>query len=39
MLKTNMRIGYLITPYEAWNKPENAEEWRSRLPKTKSVIE
>jgi hypothetical protein len=31
MLKTNMKIGYLITPYEAWNKPEKEEEWQAKL--------
>jgi hypothetical protein len=26
----------LITLYEAWNKPEEAEEWRTKLPKTEA---
>jgi hypothetical protein len=29
----------LITLYEAWNKPEKAEEWRVKLPQTKAVEE
>jgi len=29
----------LITLYEAWNKPEKAEEWRAKLPKTEAKIE
>jgi len=24
----------LIDPYEAWNKPEKAEQWQIRLPQT-----
>jgi len=27
----------LIDLYEAWNKPEKAEEWRSKLPETEAV--
>ena len=27
----------LITLYEAWGKPEQAEEWREKLPQTKTV--
>lgn len=27
----------LIKLYEAWNKPEKAEEWRAKLPQTKVV--
>jgi hypothetical protein len=26
-------INNLIELYEAWNKPEKAEEWRAKLPK------
>jgi hypothetical protein len=26
-------------PYEAWNKPEEAEKWRAKLPKTEAVEE
>jgi hypothetical protein len=32
-------IKNLIELYEAWNKPEKAEEWRSKLPKTEAVDE
>jgi len=27
----------LIELYEAWDKPEKAEEWRAKLPKTETV--
>ena len=27
----------LIALYEAWNKPEKAEEWRTKLPETEAV--
>jgi tetratricopeptide (TPR) repeat protein len=27
----------LIQLYEAWNKPEKAEEWRAKLPQTRTV--
>jgi hypothetical protein len=26
-----------IVLYEAWDKPEKAEEWRAKLPQTKAV--
>jgi len=29
----------LIDLYEAWNKPEKAEKWRAKLPKTEAIIE
>jgi len=29
----------LIDLYEAWNKPEKAEDWRAKLPKTEAVEE
>jgi tetratricopeptide (TPR) repeat protein len=29
----------LVRLYEAWNKPEKAEEWRAKLPKTEAVDE
>jgi len=29
----------LITIYKAWNKPEKAQEWRSKLPDTEAVKE
>ena len=29
----------LIELYEAWNKPEEAEEWRAKLPQTEAVRE
>jgi len=28
---------HLIDLYEAWNKPEKAEEWRAKLPQTEAV--
>jgi hypothetical protein len=27
----------LITLYEAWNTPEKANQWRSKLPQTEAV--
>jgi hypothetical protein len=30
---------YLVRVYEAWNKPEKAEEWRAKLPQTEAKIE
>jgi hypothetical protein len=32
-------LNNLIELYEAWNKPEKAEKWRAKLPKTKAVKE
>ena len=29
----------LIDLYEAWNKPEKAEQWRAKLSKTEAMIE
>jgi hypothetical protein len=29
----------LIDLYEAWGKPEKADEWRAKLPRTKTVEE
>jgi hypothetical protein len=29
----------LIALYEAWDKPEKAKEWRSKLPKTEAIRE
>jgi len=29
----------LIELYEAWNKPEKANEWRAKLPQTEAVRE
>jgi hypothetical protein len=29
----------LIDLYEAWNKPEEAEKWRAKLPQTGTKIE
>ena len=29
----------LIDLYEAWNKPEKAKEWRSKMPQTETKIE
>jgi hypothetical protein len=29
----------LIALYEAWGKPEKAEEWRAKLPQTEAVNE
>ena len=29
----------LIDLYEAWNKPEKAEEWRAKLAQTKAMRE
>ena len=32
-------INTLIDLYEAWNKPEKANEWRAKLPQTEAVKE
>jgi hypothetical protein len=32
-------ITNLIELYEAWGKPEEAEEWRTKLPRTEAVKE
>jgi hypothetical protein len=29
----------LIVLYEAWNKPEKAEQWQAKLPQTEAEIE
>jgi len=29
----------LIDLYESWGKPEKAEEWRAKLPKTEAAEE
>jgi len=29
----------LIEIYEAWDKPEKAEEWQAKLPQTEAVEE
>jgi len=29
----------MIELYEAWNKPEEAEKWRAKLPKVEAVTE
>jgi len=30
-------LNQLITLYEAWNKPEKAEEWRAKQPQTEAA--
>jgi len=30
-------VNNIIKLYEAWNKPEEAEEWRAKLPQTEAV--
>ena len=32
-------VNNLIALYEAWNKPEKAEEWRAKLPQMEAVNE
>jgi len=32
-------LNNLIDLYEAWNKPEKAEEWRAKLPQTEAIDE
>jgi hypothetical protein len=32
-------LSNLINLYEAWNKPEKAEEWRAKLPQMEAVME
>ena len=34
---TNAGVNNLIALYEAWNKPEKAEQWRSKLPQTETA--
>jgi len=36
---TNTSVNNLIALYEAWNKPEKAEEWEAKLPQTEAVTE
>ncbi|MBC8217713.1 MAG: tetratricopeptide repeat protein [Planctomycetes bacterium] len=36
---TKESLNSLIDLYEAWGKPENAKEWRSKLPQTEAVEE
>jgi len=35
--RTLSAMNELIKLYEAWGKPEKAEEWRAKLPKTKAI--
>jgi hypothetical protein len=32
-------LNYLIKLYEAWNKPEKAEEWRAKQPQVEAATE
>ena len=32
-------LDQLVSLYEAWNKPEKAQEWRAKLPQTEATIE
>jgi hypothetical protein len=32
-------LNQLVSLYEAWDKPEKAEEWRAKLPQTEAVEE
>ena len=32
-------LNNLIALYEAWNKPEQAEKWRAKLPQTEAKTE
>lgn len=32
-------LNNLIVLYEAWNKPEEAEKWRTKLPQTETARE
>jgi len=36
---TLQSLNNLIDLYEAWNKPEKANEWRAKVPKTETVDE
>jgi hypothetical protein len=38
-IRTSKVVQLLIQLYEAWNKPEKAEEWQARLPQTEAVRE
>jgi len=33
---TNASMNNLIKLYEAWDKPEKAEQWRAKLPQTEA---
>jgi hypothetical protein len=33
----HLRSSSMVDLYEAWNKPEEAEEWRSPLPQAEAV--
>ena len=35
--RTLSAMNELIKLYETWGKPEKAEEWRAKLPKTKAI--
>jgi hypothetical protein len=34
---TTESLNNLIKLYEAWNKPEEAEKWRAKLPQTEAM--
>ena len=34
---TLQSLNNLIALYKAWGKPEKAEEWRAKLPQTKTI--
>jgi hypothetical protein len=34
---TLQSLNNLIGLYEAWDKPEKAEEWRAKLPQTEAI--
>lgn len=36
---TRESLNNLINLYEAWNKPEKAQEWRAKQPQTEAKIE
>jgi hypothetical protein len=36
---TKESVNNLIDLYEAWNKPDKAEEWRAKLPQTEAERE
>ena len=32
-------LKYFVLLYEVWDKPEKAEEWREKMPKTEAIDE
>jgi hypothetical protein len=39
LTRTQQSLNNLIALYEAWNKPEEAEKWRVKLPEIEAKTE